>query len=322
MHGEYKISVKNNRNNYSFLLRRNLTILRGESGRGKTTLFEMIRDYNRFGRESGVSISCNKELVIVEGDRWEEIISANPDKIIVIDEDSRFIRSRDFADIVRGSDNYYLIITRNYLEQLPVSVDEIYELTGGRNKRFKPVYSEIDRMYDNPTRRYLPFKPQVIITEDSNSGYQFFEKIASRLGLQCVSAGGKSHIYRMLNQYSDKDVVIIADGAAFGAEIGDIVKQQRLRPRKVAIFLPESFEWVILSSGVVTIDDTLKLSNPELFADSVDFMSWEQYFTDLLVEMTKNSDYQKYNKRKLAAYYNQERVEREIIDSIKGIDFG
>ena len=322
MHGEYKISVKNNRNNYSFLLRRNLTILRGESGRGKTTLFEMIRDYNRFGRESGVSISCNKELVIVEGDRWEEIISANPDKIIVIDEDSRFIRSRDFADIVRGSDNYYLIITRNYLEQLPVSVDEIYELTGGRNKRFKPVYSEIDRMYDNPTRRYLPFKPQVIITEDSNSGYQFFEKIASRLGLQCVSAGGKSHIYRMLNQYSDKDVVIIADGAAFGAEIGDIVKQQRLRPRKVAIFLPESFEWVILSSSVVTIDDTLKLSNPELFADSVDFMSWEQYFTDLLVEMTKNSDYQKYNKRKLAAYYNQERVEREIIDSIKGIDFG
>ena len=322
MHGEYKISVKNNRNNYSFLLRRNLTILRGESGRGKTTLFEMIRDYNRFGKESGVSISCNKELVIVEGDRWEEIISANPDKIIVIDEDSRFIRSRDFADMVRGSDNYYLIITRNYLEQLPVSVDEIYELTGGKNKRFKPVYSEIDRMYDNPTRRYLPFKPQVIITEDSNSGYQFFEKIASRLGLQCVSAGGKSHIYRMLNQYSDQDVVIIADGAAFGAEIGDIVKQQRLRPRKVAIFLPESFEWVILSSGVVTIDDTLKLSNPELFADSVDFMSWEQYFTDLLVEMTKNSDYQKYNKRKIAAYYNQERVEREIIDSIKGIDFG
>ena len=308
--------------NYSFLLRRNLTILRGESGRGKTTLFEMIRDYNRFGKESGVSISCNKELGIVEGDRWEEIISANPDKIIVIDEDSRFIRSRDFADMVRGSDNYYLIITRNYLEQLPVSVDEIYELTGGKNKRFKPVYSEIDRMYDNPTRRYLPFKPQVIITEDSNSGYQFFEKIASRLGLQCVSAGGKSHIYRMLNQYSDKDVVIIADGAAFGAEIGDIVKQQRLRPRKVAIFLPESFEWVILSSGVVTIDDTLKLSNPELFADSVDFMSWEQYFTDLLVEMTKNSDYQKYNKRKIAAYYNQERVEREIIDSIKGIDFG
>ncbi len=34
MRGEYKVSVRNKRNNYSFILRRNITILRGESGRG------------------------------------------------------------------------------------------------------------------------------------------------------------------------------------------------------------------------------------------------------------------------------------------------
>lgn len=134
MHGEYKVRVKNNRNSYNFSLRRNITLLKGESGRGKTTLFDMIHEHNRFGRESGVSISCDRELVAISGDKWEEDIRSNPGKIIVIDEDSHFIRSRDFARVVRGSDNYYLLITRNYLSELPISVDEIYELAGTKKQ--------------------------------------------------------------------------------------------------------------------------------------------------------------------------------------------
>ncbi len=140
MLGEYRFRVKNSRNGYSFLLRRNLTVLRGESGRGKTTLFEMIREHNRFGKASGVSVSGDKELVVVEGDRWQEDIARNAGKIIVIDEDSHFIRSKEFAGVVKGADNYFLLITRNYLEQLPISVDEIYELEGAKNKKFKRVY--------------------------------------------------------------------------------------------------------------------------------------------------------------------------------------
>ena len=85
MHGEYKVRVRNARNSYTFLLRRNITVLRGESGRGKTTLFDMIHEYNRFGKESGVSVSCDKELVAVAGDKWEDAIFSNPGKIVVID---------------------------------------------------------------------------------------------------------------------------------------------------------------------------------------------------------------------------------------------
>ena len=268
MYGEFKVRVKNSRNSYTFSLRRNLTILRGESGRGKTTLFDMIHEHNRFGKESGVSISSDKPLLAIEGDRWDEEIAKNPGKIIVIDEDSYFIRSKKFAETVKGSDNYYLLITRNYLEQLPISVDEIYELTGTKNKKFLPVYTEINRMYDNPPRRYLPFRPQIIITEDSGSGYQFFRKIADRLGINCVAAGGKSRILETVGKFPDKDVAVIADGAAFGNEMADIVKQQSLRPRKVAIYLPESFEWVILSAGIIEAVDPLKLNEPWNYADS------------------------------------------------------
>ena len=115
MRGEYKVRVKNNRNTYTFVIRRNITILKGDSGRGKTTLFEMIHEYNRFGKQSGVSISCDRELVAIDEEHWEESIEQNPGTIIVIDEDCNFTRSKRFAETVRGSDNYYLIITRNYL---------------------------------------------------------------------------------------------------------------------------------------------------------------------------------------------------------------
>lgn len=321
MKGAYKVNIKNNRNSYTFELRRNITILRGESGRGKTTLFEMISDYNRFGKNSGVSVSCDKDIIALAGNDWEEVIDKNPGTIIVIDEDSQFIRSEEFAKVVRGSDNYFLLITRNYLAQLPISVDEIYELSGAKNKKLKKVYREVDRMFNNPSSRYLPFVPEIIITEDIRSGYQFFKAITDKIGIKCISADGKSNIYKVINRYPDKNVVVIADGAAFGAEIADIVEQQTLRPRKLAIFLPESFEWLIIKSGVIKKIDTNKIDHPEQYADSTLYMSWEQYFTDLLIETTKDSDYMQYTKSHLSDYYIQEKNIAEITKIAKGIKF-
>ena len=56
---------------------------------------------------------------------------------IVIDEGSKFVFSKEFASKVKGCNNYFLIITRSYLSQLPYSVDEIYRIKGtGKNKEF------------------------------------------------------------------------------------------------------------------------------------------------------------------------------------------
>ena len=52
----------------------------------------------------------------------------------------------------------------------------------------------------------------------------------------------------------DKPLFIIADGAAFGAYIARVMavaKQQC----NIALYLPESFEWLILRSGVVDVED-------------------------------------------------------------------
>ena len=47
MTGAINIKMKNKRNIYNFTLKRNITILRGDSGTGKTTLYDMIKDYKR-----------------------------------------------------------------------------------------------------------------------------------------------------------------------------------------------------------------------------------------------------------------------------------
>ena len=43
MKGKYKVVVKNNRLHYEFEIKRNITIIRGDSATGKTTLINMLR---------------------------------------------------------------------------------------------------------------------------------------------------------------------------------------------------------------------------------------------------------------------------------------
>lgn len=190
MIGTVKVSVKNSRNSYTFTLKRNITILCGDSGTGKSTLYNMIADYNLDGKQSGVTLSCDKPVIALGRKRWEEDLAEIHDSIVIIDEDNQYIRSKAFSRAVLNSSNYYLLITRNYLHNLPYSVEEVYEITGNKTKKFKKVYSEINQIYDSFNKMMLPFEPEVIITEDSNSGFQFFMKSLKRMVLYVFQQAG------------------------------------------------------------------------------------------------------------------------------------
>ena len=60
MKGKYHIIVQNNRVKFEFDIKRNITIIRGDSATGKTTLMHLVETYERLGDESGISISCAK----------------------------------------------------------------------------------------------------------------------------------------------------------------------------------------------------------------------------------------------------------------------
>lgn len=321
MKGSVAVTIKDKRNFYSFELRRNITVLSGESGRGKTTLYEMVADYNRYGKASGIKISCDKNIVAIDGKEWQEKIEQLNNTIIIIDEDNDFIKTYEFAKAIQGNDNYFLLITRAYLSQLPISVTEIYEITGNKNKRFKRLYADVDYLYHKPNLPFLPFKPQIVITEDSGAGYQFFEAACIE-GIECVSADGKSNIIRKVVQFKGKKLLVIADGAAFGSEIADLVKYQSLSAKQVVLFLPESFEWLVLKSGVIEISEINKIEMPNRYIDSKEYSSWERYFTTLLINETKDVKYQKYpqNKGKLPEFYIHENSMQKVKNTMRGIN--
>ncbi len=67
MKGQYRIIVQNSRMRYDFTIRRNITIIRGDSATGKTTLVDMIREHYENGEESGVTLSCMRNCAVLEG---------------------------------------------------------------------------------------------------------------------------------------------------------------------------------------------------------------------------------------------------------------
>ena len=61
MRGIYEVVVQNNRVQYKFAIRRNLTILRGDSATGKSMLIDLIAQYVRDGENSGVVLHCDRQ---------------------------------------------------------------------------------------------------------------------------------------------------------------------------------------------------------------------------------------------------------------------
>lgn len=120
MKGKHKIVVKNNRLHYEFEIKRNITIIKGDSATGKTTLINMIRQFANLGNASGIEIECDAPCTVLEGNLWQMLLKNLSGNIIFIDEENQFIRQQEFAELVKASDNYFVIITRENLYNLPI----------------------------------------------------------------------------------------------------------------------------------------------------------------------------------------------------------
>lgn len=200
MRGKYLITIKNNVLRYQFEIRRNITIIRGDSATGKTTLIDMIREYYDNGEQSGIILQCKKTCVVLEGRQWKVLLENIHDSIIFIDEGNRFITTDEFSSAVKQSDNYYVIVTREGLPNLPYSTEEIYGIkNSGKYGILQQTYQEFYRIYGD-VKNSIQFNPDIIIVEDSNAGYEFFENAAEDRVWETISAGGKSNIYKLLKK--------------------------------------------------------------------------------------------------------------------------
>lgn len=315
MKGSINIIVQNDRIKYEFLIRRNITILKGDSATGKTSLIDMIREYNLQGIESGIELFCEKNCAVIEGNLWEKQLSYLQDSIVFIDEGNRFMSSVEFAKAIQQTDNYYVLVTREGLETLPYSIEEIYGIRSNRKYGgLTQTYHEMYHIYKNYNMERNDITK--ILTEDSNSGYQFFAKLCADKNIACISANGKSNICQEIIKHKEDNLLIIADGAAFGSEMEKVIGLMK-NYEKIALYLPESFEWLILKAGVIDDKELREMSKDwGSYIESKEFFSWEQFFTHLLIEKTQGS-YLQYNKRKINSAYLKGDILNKLLQAIK-----
>jgi len=315
MKGSHRVIIEAKRVKYDFTLTRNITILTGDSASGKTVLIDYIRDYRRYGSESGVMVSCDRECRTFDNEDWEMQLKRITNSIIFIDEGNRFVTSKEFAKLALESDNYFVLATREKMPMLPYSVQEIYGFReSGKYHEAKQKYNEMYHLYGEISAQ-SSIEPELVITEDSNSGYDFFAKLSEQKNVNCISANGKSNIIKCL-QDSEKTQgtrLIIVDGAAFGSEMKEVYEYLNT-VGNVVLYAPESFEWLLLSSNTIpNANVTEILQEPENYIDSKKYASWERFFTALLIDMTKGDPVWSYSKKKISSVY----VSSKVITAVK-----
>ena len=184
MRGAYQVRVSRKRGtSFRFTVQRNITIVRGDSGTGKTTLYEMVADYTRLGTQSGVTVQCDRPCVALTDIDWRNQLSRISDSLVFVDEGLEEVASDTFAAAARESSNYYIIFCREELPNLPYSVNEVYRIkTSGKYHSFVQMYKEGDHYQYSQSRVKPKHDFDVLLTEDSKSGLQCWSRTIEATG--------------------------------------------------------------------------------------------------------------------------------------------
>lgn len=106
----------------------------------------LLASYENNGVSSGITLLCDRHCGVLDNVHWMQEIKENRQSILFADEDSSFLNTKEFAESVRGSDNYFVLITRESLPQLPYSITEIYGMRLNTNSKYhnaKRIYNEL-----------------------------------------------------------------------------------------------------------------------------------------------------------------------------------
>ena len=270
--------IKSRYINYEIEFNRKVTIIQGDSGTGKTKIVETIKELDSNGMASMFTSNGLKVYILERTSTWETSIKNSVNTLFLIDEECSWILSKDFAELVHKSDNYFIIISRDPIKSLNYSYEEIYEMKNSGK------FNRTVRKYKLDKFNKLDKECEIILIEDSNSGFEFYK---AHIGVNVESTNGKTRIKSILVnkiQNGIEKIGIIADGAAFGNEISRIKSVcESVEGIKVSWFLPDCVEGFIVNSGLLNfqglINELKKLNKNK-------YISYEDMYCELVHEYT------------------------------------
>lgn len=281
MFGNYNIIFKNNKIKFDFTLKHKLTIIKDESATGKSLLIKMIDIYNAESNKRGIykliiKRNENREHIIVANLSanvfWKQAIEQNKDNtIFFIDENASFIYKKEFAEVFKRSNCYFVIISRQNirLTQISYHVNAIQKFYKFKENviKIKPILQTQNNIFSFnsiTTFNNIDLREfKIILTEDSTTGYKFFNKIFNG---KVEKGEGKDNLINLVDKYKNQIIILIVDACAFGEVIENFILKSKTSGNYIFYFY-ESFEWILLNS--------IYFKRVELDREKIDFSEYE-----------------------------------------------
>lgn len=318
MKGTHSVTVITPELRYEFKIKHKFTTVFGDSGSGKSYLCHLLRKgCDDLDQEVRYMSNLKARALRSEGDL--DSLLERGYNLILIDEGviSRIClkgRGLKFASKLKGTKAYFIIMSRfKFFSAVPFDVGACFRIeTKKRKGKFIKTFVN---MYE--WKNDKPVEPDKVIIEDSKVGFMFYDKL---LPNTCVSAHGNGNIINMVKndiKSGVKYIFVIADGCAFGAYFEELLKIKNNRERKynveLRLFIPPSFEYLILKSGIFKVDNDF-LDNPQDHAPIEKYMSWEAFYTKYL-EFCSQDQYSK-NSSKLPMFLRNKRNIKLVVEVI------
>ena len=214
--------------NYIIKLNHKINILRGDSGTGKSTMVAFIDSLNEV---SSTNISTINQYGVDT-----RLLPTN--NLLVIDEEvvREYLKNKRM-DLLLGTTAPILIITRSDFNHLKYSFRAVYVISRDVGKlELVPAYSNYD---------FIPSPLEY--TEDQKAGYSYYKQFYENI----ASAKGKDNLMKL-----PVGSAFVADGCDFGRLM------RKALNANYKMFLPESFEWLLLRY-YSTLPDYVDDLNPE-----------------------------------------------------------
>jgi hypothetical protein len=344
MLGTYRVSVLVDKViRYEFTLKRQFTVVCGDSGTGKTVLRDFIQMHFTEKDNDRVKIVITPEFnassVPVARAITEDLLSVREsgdthddgsyklkwskkprNKIIFVDEDYAYLRGIGFAAATNYTDAYYVVLTRDtrVTEYLNNSVWDFirFKEVGDEtivNKSFK-MYNEYNGAIENYDE---------VLHEDSTTGKEICAKAISEV---IESVHGNINIVRSIETRPNSTILLVADGANFSNILSEIVDTSEECLNTVYLLLPESTEYVLLHNRIFDTDSDAvnSIQNPSLVCDTTKYISYEKMYEDIiaLAHINNPDKIPEYKKeRDLETYKTESFIDtyRAILTRIDGI---
>lgn len=132
MNGVHRVKVYSKKLIYDFYVNRKITIIRGDSGTGKSTLVQYIQNAND-KLKRGFTLECDLhcEAYNKTFKNWDIAFKEMTDAIIVLDEGFVYSECNKLLDVINNSDCYFILISRRLPKFL--TYEDKYEMKRENN---------------------------------------------------------------------------------------------------------------------------------------------------------------------------------------------